>query len=68
MISDAIKDVCVNFLAAMSPAMPCKYAPTLADSNPSIPQPTKAAIIPVKTSPLPAVAIPGLPVLLMAVF
>ena len=50
------------FSFAISPANPWAKTPNLHASSLSYPCAIKPSRIPVKTSPLPAVAIPGLPV------
>jgi len=59
--SVALRDISVFAFAAISPERPCMYAPSLAALNASIPDAKNAPIIPVKTSPHPPEAIPGLP-------
>ena len=51
---------------ARSPARPWRYVAKHAASHGDNPCANKPAIIPVRTSPVPAVANPGLPVELMA--
>ena len=48
--------------------MPCKNTAIAEALCGSIPLDTKEAVIPAKTSPLPAVARPGLPVILILCF
>ena len=64
MISDAIIVSIVLLIAAKSPAAPCKYTPRMDACKDEYPCANKDVIIPVSTSPQPAVAIPGLPVVL----
>ena len=53
---------CEYALAHRSPANPWRYTPLTAAFQGSTPCAQKAAIIPAKTSPLPPLAMPGLPV------
>ena len=61
-MSLAIIDSIPNSCAATSPAFPCMNTPNKAASAGVYRCARSDNIIPVKTSPLPAVAIPGLPV------
>ena len=64
-ISDAIMLSCPSFSAAKSPLLPWRYTATAAAISSLIPLAASAATIPASTSPLPPVARPGLPVLLI---
>jgi len=50
--------------AARSPEKPCRKTPVLSASSKPRPRPYIAAIVPVRTSPEPAVAIPEFPLIL----
>jgi len=64
-MSVAVRLVWVLVFAAMSPAWPCVCTANIAASKASRPWAIRAVIIPVSTSPDPAVAMPGFPVLLV---
>ncbi len=63
-ISLAIRASCPSSEAARSPAIPCRKTPVSAASSAAYFCASKDKIIPVNTSPLPAVAIPGFPFVL----
>src|SRR5206468_1725894 len=61
-ISRAMSGASPTSAAARSPARPCRYTPSLAAADTSIPWASRPTTRPVRTSPDPPVAIPGLPV------
>ncbi len=65
MISPAIRECSPVLSAAMSPASPWRYTPRIDASRGGRFCPVRDAIMPVRTSPVPAVAMPGFPVLLI---
>ena len=65
-MSPAVRLSIPSSAAAMSPASPCTYIPMRQASFWLYPLARSAVIMPVSTSPLPAVAIPALPVELKA--
>ena len=62
MISSEIIAGCECFFAARSPARPWINTPVIAATSGLYPWARNDVMIPVRTSPLPAVAIPGFPV------
>src|SRR5437868_3505536 len=62
----AISDTSPSSAAPRSPAKPCTCTASRAASKGFNPCPNSAVVMPVSTSPLPPVAMPGLPVLLWA--
>lgn len=64
MMSAAVSAVLPYLSAAISPASPCMYVAMRAAVTESCPRANRASTMPVRVSPLPAVAIPGFPVLL----
>ena len=60
--SDAVTDSIPYLSFAISPALPCMYTAIAAAAVSFMPLAASDAVIPAKTSPLPPVARPGLPV------